>query len=87
MNLLALGYSANFTCDTVRQDRTRNSLVENSSRFVTGLSNAPRKALSLRVISCRLIFQEVRWLPSCRFSGVRLTANSSTPGMNKHHHK
>lgn len=64
---------------------TCNSLVDNSSRSVRELSDEPRKDLSLCVISCRLIFQEVRWLPSHRFSGVRLTGNSSKQGGIKYH--
>lgn len=60
----------------VRQKWTCNSLAENSSRSVRELSNEPRK--DLRGISCGLIFQEVRWLPCRRFSGVRLTANNSS---------
>ncbi len=61
----------------MRQDWTCNSLAENSSRSVRELSIEQRKDLSLRVISCGLMFQEVRWLPSRRFYGVRLTADSS----------
>ncbi len=63
--------------NTVRQDWTSTSLAENSRRSVQQLSAEPRKDLSLRVISCGLIFQEVRWLPSRRFYGVRLTADRS----------
>lgn len=78
--------SANFMCETVRQDWTCDSLAESSSRSARELiSNEPRKDLSLRVISCGLIFQEVRWLPSLRFSGVRLTAKRAPQGGMKQH--